>query len=64
MVSKQPVMISFDSSIGGGIEAPPDDEFFLFLNMGIYLSKGDNGEFGGMLPFDEVVVLLSIPSTS
>ena len=53
-------MISFDSSIGGGIEAPPDEEF-LFLNMGIYLSKGDNGEFGGMLPFDEVVVLLSDP---
>ena len=53
-------MISFDSSIGGGIEATPDEEF-LFLNVGIYLSKGDNGEFGGMLPFDEVVVLLSDP---
>lgn len=49
-------MISFDSSIGGGMEA------VLNAAEDMYLSKGDNGEFGGTLPFEDVVVLLSDPS--
>jgi hypothetical protein len=56
MVSKQPVMISFDSSIDGGMAAV----FNAAADM--YLSKGDNGECGGMLPLEDVVALLSDPS--
>ena len=44
MVSKQPVMISFDSSTVYSATG----RRILFLNMGMYLSKGDNGEFGGI----------------
>ena len=56
MVSKQPVMISFDSSIDGGMAAV----FNAAADM--YLSKGDNGECGGMLPLEDAVALLSDPS--
>jgi len=56
MVSKQPVMISFDSSIDGGMDAV----FNAAADM--YLSKGDNGECGGMLPLEDAVALLSDPS--
>ena len=56
MVSKQPVMISFDSSIDGGMDA------VLNAAADMYLSKGDNGECGGMLPLEDAVALLSDPS--
>lgn len=56
MVSKQPVMISFDSSIDGGMDA------VLNAAANMYLSKGDNGECGGMLPLEDAVALLSDPS--
>ena len=56
MVSKQPVMISFDSSIDGGMDA------VLNAAADMYLSKGDNGECGGMLPLEDAVALLYDPS--